>query len=189
MTKASAPVVGTDKESKFHSVMRDFLSLQEWQDELKVDQESGVVSLDTGVGLGDHNGRLIIEAADKIEVIDAFLYFRDLRCKPAKKMEMSWLFQKIFGTRNFSFGRLELIEVEGEGLHIRWRHRVDFEGSAPSGKSVRMLIAPGWEMMAEIADCIAAVALTKQTAEEAFAEWEEARRAAEEGEKEAPKEL
>lgn len=189
MTKTSVPLGGSEKDSKFYSVMKEFLSLQEWQDELNVDQESGVVSLDTGVGLGDHKGRLIIEAVDKIEVIDAFIYFRDLRCKPTKKMEMSWLFQRIFGTRNFSFGRLELIEVEGEGLHIRWRHRVDFEGSAPSGKSVRMLIAPGWEMMAEFADCIAAVALTKQTAEEAFAEWEEARRAADESEQEGPKEL
>ena len=187
MTKPAVPIDEKTSEEKFLQVMKEFLALREWDDELDINVESKIVSLDTGLGIGGLKGRLVIEALEDIEVIDAFIYFKDLRCKPAKKMEMAWLFQKIFRLRGF--GRLELLETEESGILIRWRHRVDFEGSTPSGKSVSLLFQPGWDLMGEFADCISAVALTKQTAEEAFAEWEEAQRAAEEAARGVPKEL
>ena len=75
---------------------------------------------------------------------------------------------------------------------VCWHHRVDFEGSQPTGKSVEQIVSAGFSGIQEFNDVISAVALTKQTAAEAIEEYDSAQEAqqnVEEESVEGPSEL
>ena len=164
-----------EKKLKYQVVLEEFLELREWSDELTVDPENGTTMLDTGITVGGQSGRLIIEARDETDVVDAFIYYQ-FKGKASKTEQIVLLFNGIH--LRFPFGRFEMTP-EGS---IRWRDRVDFEGSQPSGLSIERLISPGWRVTADFAESIAAVSLTKMTAEEALDEFDAAQEAASEDE-------
>jgi hypothetical protein len=160
-------------EGKYQKVLEDFMKAREWEDKLEVDTEAGTVSLNTGINIGDQNGRLIIRFSEARDLLDVFVYY-DIKCKEAKIEEMKLLMNGIH--QRWMFGRFEVFP---DGF-VRWFHRIDFEGSQPSGLSVQRNIQPGWDAASQFADVIASVALTKQTAEEALADYDEAQNAREE---------
>jgi len=61
-----------------------------------------------------------------------------------------------------------------EDDRIRWVHRVDFEGSSPTGISVERIVGPAWGRVSAFTDPICAVAITKQSAAEAIEEFDSA---------------
>lgn len=172
---------------KYKTLLEDYLAAREWTDELSVDEESGAVQLDTSISLGEQSGRLIVEAYEKTDFFDVFIYFRGFSCKESKVDEMLKVLNSIH--LRARYGRFELLP---DGV-VRWFHRVDFEGSSPTTTSVHQMVQPGWNIAERWADVIASVALTKQTAEEALEDFEEAerQRAAQEAQEEGdgPREL
>jgi hypothetical protein len=171
---------------RFQILLEEFLADREWQDELEVDVESKTVMLRTGVNVASHGGGvLVIEASDVTEMVGVFLYL-PFNCKGFKIAEMKQLLNDINIRRNY--GCFQCIP-DGDNGRVRWVHRVDFEGGSPTAKSLHQIVGPGWDTAAEWADVIAAVAITKQTAEEALEEFDEEQRQRQEAEDNGPSEL
>lgn len=166
----------------YKKILKDFLDAREWTDELEVDQATLQVSLGTGIDIGSQSGRLIIEADCKSAVIDVYIYY-ELKCKEAKLDQLTLLLNGIH--QRWAYGRF-VVFPSGQ---IRWQHRVDFEDASPTGNSINNIVRPGWEAVGMFADVISAVALTKQTAEEALAEYDEAMSDGNSSDDEAPSEL
>lgn len=161
----------SNSKLKYQVVLDDFLKGREWTDEYEVDIEKQSVLLNTEITICDgFSGRLIIEAKEKIDLVDVYIYYNQT-CKEAKINEMAILLNGIH--QRWHFGRFMVFE---DG-YIRWTHRVDFEGSQPTGLSLERIVQPGWEATAKFANVIAAVALTKQSATEALKEYDEDREA------------
>lgn len=174
----------SSEKTKYQVILEEFLKAKEWSDELEIDEEEQTVTLNTGVDLGDQNGRLIIRASDATDVVDFAIYY-ELKCKETKLDQMRLLLSGI--QVRWLFGRFD---VFSDGF-VRWFHRVDFEGSQPSDLSIQRLIQPGWDAAGLFADAIASVALTKQTAEEALEDHDQARKAEQQAsdDEEGPAEL
>jgi hypothetical protein len=151
---------------KYKALLEAYLAAREWQDELSIDEEHEAVRLDTGVSVGEQSGRLIIEAYEKTEFVDVFIYYKSFNCKTSKFGEMLKLLNSIH--LRVRYGRFELVD---DGI-IRWFHRVDFEGSSPTTTSIHQIVQPGWNIAERWVDVFAAVALTKQSAEDALEEME-----------------
>jgi hypothetical protein len=168
---------------KYQIVLEEFLKAREWEDELSIDKENKKVALVTGVTIGEHSGKLIIEASDESDLVSVYFYL-GFDCKKSKRTEMCILLND-FNARggNGGYGCFQLLDPEDD--RIRWVHRVDFEGSSPTGKSVERIVGPAWERVSAFIETICAVALTKQSAAEAIEEFDSAAS----GESEAPIEL
>lgn len=152
---------------RFHTLLEDYLAAEGWDDELEVDAEARSVTLNTGIGTGNLEFSLIIEASDQTECVDAYVYYRRVKCKESRLSEMCQLFNLIHIESGAG-----LFSVLPEG-HIRWSHRVDFEGSTPTAVSLQRLVHPGLSAAARFVEPITAVALTRQTAPDAWAEFNE----------------
>lgn len=177
---------GGGEKLNFQVLLEGFLADREWQDELEVDSENKSVMLRTGVNIASHSGgMLIIEASDITEMVGVFFYL-PFSCKDSKVDEMKKLLNDINVRRNY--GCFQCIP-DGDDGRIRWMQRVDFEGGSPTVKSLHQIVGPGWDTVAEWADVIAAVAITKQTAEEALEEYDEEQRQRQEAEDDGPSEL
>jgi hypothetical protein len=148
-------------------LLEDYLAAEGWDDELEIDAEARSVTLSTGIGTGNLELSLIVEASDQTECVDAYVYYRRVKCKENKLPEMCQLFNFIHVE-----GGTGLFSVLPAG-HIRWAHRVDFEGSTPTAVSLQRLVHPGFSAAARFVEPITAVALTRQTALEAWAEFNE----------------
>jgi hypothetical protein len=155
--------------------MEEFLANREWDDELEVDEEAQTVKLNTGLDLNGQDGRLIVEASEKTCFVDVFIYYTGFKCKPAKLNEMAVLLNQLHTRRRYG------TFVAFDDGYVRWQHRVDFEDSEPCGLSIERIVGPGWEYAKQFSDPISAVALTKQSAKEALAEFDEARSANDDG--------
>lgn len=167
----------------FQVLLEEFLADREWQDELEVDTEERSVMLRTTVNIAEHEGGdLIIEASDVTELVAVYFYF-PFTCKDSKRREMKVLLNDINMRRDY--GCFQCIP-DGR---VRWVQKVDFEGSVASAKSINQIVGPGWATVARWADVIAAVAITKQTAEDALEEFDEEQRKQQEAEENGPTEL
>lgn len=178
---------------KYESEMNEFISIMGWNDvELNSNIETQQVVISTGVSIDGQDGRAIIEANSDNDLFDFYIYYISIKCKSPKWEQMQWLMNEI----NFRFplGRFECFDVEGD-RRIRWRQRVDFEGSKISGASIRNNFKPGWDATEMFSSVIAAVALTNQSAKDAIAEFDKERdeawrnSTAEETDTEGPSEL
>lgn len=165
MTKKS------NSKLKYQAVLDEFLEGREWTDEYEIDLEEQTVTLNTQINLSNaHSGRLIIQASDETDFVDVHIYYTQT-CKESKLDEMAILLNGIH--RRWHFGRFMVFD---DG-YMRWSHRVDFEGSQPTGLSLNRIVQPGWDATEKFASVIAAVALTKQTAAEALKEYDEEKEA------------
>lgn len=155
----------TRRKLKYEAILEEFMALREWADDLQVDEDDMSVTLNTAVSFESQSGRLIVEASDKADIVKVYFYYA-VACKESKFNEMSLLFDELH--RRIFFGRFVRV---GEG-RVRWEHFIDFEGSGPTGQSVERMVDSGWRIVAEYAPVISAVALTKQDAAEALAEFD-----------------
>lgn len=152
---------------RYQAILEQWLESRDWKDELEVDAENHSVRLVTGINIAGQSGRLIVEGSDATDLVDVYLYV-DVKCKDTRRSELCVLFNEI-NLKN-AYGRFEVFP---DG-YMRWRHRVDFEGSQPSGKSIEQIVGPAWNIMERYLDPILAVALTNTAATEAMDEWERA---------------
>lgn len=160
---------------KYQGVLEQFLAGREWQDELEVDAEEKTITLVTGINMEEQRARLIVRAGEDVELVDVHIIY-GFSCKENKHPEMAMLLNAIH--LRYMYGRFVLDVEDGE---VRWHHRVDFQGSEPTGQSIDQIVGPGWNIAETFASTIAAVALTKQTAADAIAEFDESQRNSEEG--------
>jgi hypothetical protein len=168
---------------KYEVVINEFLKAREWNDELDIDTEESSVTLVTGVDLEGGSCKLIIEAYDKTDLVDVFIYYT-FSCKKTKFDQMAILFNVIH--YRWRIGTFTLLS-DGR---LRWHQRVDFEGSQPTGTSIERMVAAGFGAVESFNDVITAVALTKQSAIEALEESDAAKAALEQKEDaEGPSEL
>ena len=177
MAKQTAPKL------KYEVVINEFLKAREWTDELNIDTEDSSATLVTGVDFEGGSCKLIIEGYDKSDLVDVFIYYT-FNCKNTKFDQMAILFNEI--RRRWRIGTFEFL-ADGR---LRWHHRVDFEGSQPTGTSIERMVSPGLAAVEQFNDVISAVALTKQSAKEAVEEYDAAKAALEQKEDaEGPSEL
>lgn len=156
------------KSLNCQKVLQEFLDAREWEDEIDVDTENNSVQLAVGVNFGEHkDGQLYIDASDENSMYGVFFYF-PFKCKESKFAEMCVLLNTL--NNKHQYGRFELTEIG----QVRWMQKVDFEGVKPNARSIELMVGPGWDAMAYFADAVAAVALTKATAEEAIQQLMEA---------------
>ena len=80
---------------RFHTLLEYYLAAEGWDDELEVDAEARSVTLNTGIGTGNLEFSLIIEASDQTECVDAYVYYRRVKCKESRLSEMCQLFNLI----------------------------------------------------------------------------------------------
>ena len=155
---------------KYQAILEDYLKDKGWEDELEIKQgeERTFVTLNTGVTQDGTSGRLIIECAEPpIDVVN-FYFYLDVKCKPAKIDQMTILLNEI-NTR----AEIGHFQVFRDGGYIRWKNKVDFEGSQPTGLSITQNCDPGMVSVGKYGEVITAVALTKQSAADALKEYDE----------------
>ena len=156
-------------QRNYEEVLKEFLAAREWEDALEVNEEEGKVVLSTSITVAEQPGcRLIVEAFNESRLVDVCIYYT-LKCKSSKHAEMCVLLNELNCRSNY--GKFQCFR---EGGHVRWMHRVDFDGSSPTGQSIEFIVGPAWNIAGHFAEPIAAVALTKQTAVEALRDFDEA---------------
>ena len=156
-------------ELKYQAIMQDFLRQRGWEnDELRIDPVERSVEYRSGLNIGNTQGNLFVAADEDRDLIDVYIYF-GFKCKESKRFQMVETLNGIH--RRCAFGCFDMDPEDGE---VRWHHRAHFDGSTPTGASVESIVGPGWSICARYADVIAAVALTKQSASEALAEYDAA---------------
>jgi hypothetical protein len=154
------------KKLKYQVLIEEFLAGREWKDELELDLDEQTAMLKTGVTIAGQKGRLIVIGCDKTDFVDVHFYY-DFQCREAKLEQMAILLNEIH--QRWKFGHF----ISFADGHIRWSHRIDFEGSSPAAISIERIVQPGWDTAEHFINPIAAVALTKQGAKEAMAEFDE----------------
>jgi hypothetical protein len=174
------------QQLKYEKIINEFLKAREWEDELEVDLENKCVTLRTGVNSDGGSLTLIIEAFDEADIVDVFIYY-GFNAKKAKIEQTTVLMNELH--LRWRAGRF-MVLPDGR---VRWTQRVDFEGSTPTGKSIEQMVSAGFGAVERFNDVISSVAVSKQTAAEAIAEYdsaqEEAEKADEEEADEGPNEL
>jgi len=172
------------KQLQCQLVLQDFLDGREWQDEISVDAENQSVQIVSSVDFGEYkDGRLFIDASDANSMYGVFFYY-PFKCKDSKYTEMCVLLNRI--NNRHQYGRYELLIADGS---IRWMQKVDFEGVELNGRSIELMVDPGWQAASYWAETIATVALTKVSAEEAYEQQRQAEANSKEEDSEGPSEL
>lgn len=149
-------------------IMQNFIEYKEWDDEFTLNEEMAQITLQTELPVNGQLAKLFLELNYDNDMVDAYIYY-GFRCKNNKMDEMARLLNEIH--LRYALGRFEFLP-DGQ---VRWHHRVDFEGSSPTGVSVAKIVEPGWHSVRIFFDTIAAVAMTNQTAAEVIREYDEAK--------------
>lgn len=156
-------------ELKYHSAMQEFLHGRGWEnDELKIDVVDRTVEYYATLDIGQTQGRVVVAAHEDDDLVDVYIYF-GFKCKEAKRIQMAETLNGIH--RRCAFGCFDMDPEDGE---LRWHHRVHFEGCTPTGTAVENIFGPGWSVCRRYVDVLTAVALTKQSPAEAFADFDTA---------------
>lgn len=153
----------SDSLNKYLDVLQEFLAARGWTDEPSIDEEGEQISLVSGITIGEQGGKLIIELSYAREIVDVYIYF-NIYCLRHKSVEMAVLFNEIH--QRWAYGRFV---IQPDAGVMRWQHRVDFEGSSPSGLSLERVFGPGWNCVEEYEEVIRKVALTDLSASDATA--------------------
>lgn len=154
----------------FKNLLQDFLSLREWEDKIEFNEGSEEWYVNTGVSIGEHSGRLIVEGCDSSGILGIYFYFLT-KCKDGKIDEMTKLLN--WTNCHCFMGNFECLS----DASIRWRLKFDCENAALTGFALSQNIQHGWDVAGTYADAIMAVAFTKASAEDAIAEFNEVRSA------------
>ena len=152
----------------FKKILEEFLSIREWEDELGFNESSEEWYINTGVSIGEHSGRLIVEGRDSTGIVGIYFYFMT-KCKDGKIDEMVKLLN--WANRCSFMGNFECFP---DGT-VRWKQKFDCENAALTGFGLSQNVQHGWDVAGTYADAIMAVAFTKASADEAIAEFNEAR--------------
>jgi len=160
---------------KYEKVLKEFLDVREWEDELNKDVENGEISLNTNIKYSNGQDiRLIIEGNNN-GLLKVFRYFDSFLCKKEKIPEMLLLLNCLH-MRSGIFGTFNLINLTDSSNNgkIRWLYQADFEGIDITLDTLHLIFFPANEIVEKYGELISAVALTKQSASDALKEFDEA---------------
>ncbi len=160
-----------DTPFKYEAAMQAFLAEMEWTDTLDCNFDDEFVCLNTQISIGGNNHQLIVECREN-DLIDIYVYLRHLSVKPSKDDQMHILLSHL--NSRIRVGAFQFVR-EADWHFIRWHHATDFEGSNPTGTTIRLQVVTGLNTVHDHADPIAAVALTNQTAATAIDEFNQSR--------------
>lgn len=152
-----------NKLNMYLDILKEFLDARDWGDVPSIDEEGEQISLVSGLTIGEQGGKLIIEISYASEIVDVYIYF-NIFCLRHKCVDMAVLFNEIH--QRWAYGRFV---IQPDAGVMRWQHRVDFEGSSPSGLSLERVFGPGWSCVEEYEEIIRTVALTDLSAFDAVA--------------------
>lgn len=164
----------SEAEFKYEKVLKEFLEVREWEDELEKDAEKGEISLNTSIKFSNgQDMRLIIEGNNN-GLLEVYWYFDSFLCKKEKIPEMLLLLNYLH--MRSTFGTFVLINLPDSPLHgkIRWHGRVDFEGVEVTLDLLHLITNPSNNLVGQYGEVISTVALTKQSATNALEEFDEA---------------
>jgi len=171
------------EKMKLTSAVKKYLEMQEWTDEIEVDDDGDSV-VKSGFNINGQSYRFYIEGWEAQERLKVFMY-SPFNVPLARMNEMAvimnWVNWRIAIGR-FAFKR------QDEPSPVQYYGMVDVEGGTLSPEMVQQLVGGAVELFEAYGDIMTTVALTKTSAETAIADFEEARRKAE-AENEAPDEL
>jgi len=157
-----------ERKVQYMLIMKDFIEYKDWDDEFTLNEDMAQVILETDLPANGQLVKLFLELNYDNDMVDTYIYF-GFRCKNNKMVEMARLLNEIH--LRYALGHFEFLP-DGR---VRWHHRVDFEGSSPTGVSIAKIVEPGWHCVRIFFDTIAAVAMTNQTAAEVIGEYDEAK--------------
>ena len=158
---------------KHEAAMQTFLTEMEWtEDKLEYDYDKQFVSLNTQITINGINHQLVVEANEN-DLIDVYVYLRHLSLKPYRDDQMNILLSKI--NSKIRVGAFQFMRG-ADWQYLRWHHATDFEGSNPTGTTIRYQVVTGLQTVEDYADPIAAVTLTNQTADQALEEFQQSRK-------------
>jgi hypothetical protein len=161
-------MTNTEKLQDFKTVFEDFLNFREWHnDKVVFDEANQQWQIGTSIVSDDHKLNLYIEGEDSTGFLKIFIYY-NIKCRESKVKEMHTIMNWI--NNHLSIGKFELVVDT-----VRWVLRYDTEEIVLNGYNVSRNLQYGWDATGMYGDVISAVALTKITAEEAIADFEESR--------------
>ncbi|SFZ85401.1 hypothetical protein SAMN02983003_2564 [Devosia enhydra] len=152
---------------KHDIALKTFLAEMEWDDEVAYDFDQDFAHVTTSVSVGGNYCLLIVEAYNN-DMIDIYIYMRYMSVKESQSEQMQLLLSTI--NSKMRVGAFQFLPMPDQRV-VRWHHATDFEGSNPTGTTIRLNVVNGLETVKHYADLIAAVALTNQKADAAFAEF------------------
>jgi hypothetical protein len=156
-----------EKLQDFQNILRNFLDIRKWDQDVEYLEQTEKWMVSTELKAQSHIARAFIEGSDATGVLPMYLYY-SFSCKEAKQIEMLMLLNWI--NRHLLVGHFELTQRD----QIRWVLEFDCEGLNMNGVSVSINFQHGWNVISGYSDAISAVALTKASAEEAMADFNEA---------------
>lgn len=150
----------------FKKTIQAFLDLREWEDVIEFNESSKEWYVGAGIDISEYSGRLFVEGQDSNGMLGVFFYF-STKCKDSKRDELI----KLLNWAN-CFAPMGNFECLFDGS-IRWKLKFDCENAGLTGLGLSQNVQHGWDITGIYADAIMAVALTKTSADEAIAEFNE----------------
>ena len=147
------------------AILQEWLDSRGWDDELIVSDDGTEVSLRTGIELDENSWNLFVDANNQSCLVGFFLY-SSFKVKTAKRAEACLLVNEI--NDRMRLGRF----VVRDNGQIQYRQQVDFEAAEPTSRSMELMAVPAFSFCETYNSTLAAVALTKQTAADAIAEFD-----------------
>lgn len=145
----------------FNDLLREFLALREWDDEIRYNADTDDWYINTNVGVNNQPIRLIVEGCNETQILGIYFYF-NVSYIENQKHEMIELTNWI-NIRNL-VGHFQILN---DGV-IRLVQKFDCEGTYLSPQTLSINIQHGWDSMERYANLIIKVALGQSCAREAI---------------------
>lgn len=138
-------------------VVAEFLNEQSWDDEIEIKEGRVGSTVATPVGIEDQPYKLYIEANEKGEVLEVYLYSPYL-VPVARLPAMSRILNRINSSK-LRLGRLAVLD-DGDPNPVQFKAAIDFEGGAVTKSQVSTMVQVCF-LMSRFHHLLSAVALTK----------------------------
>ena len=145
---------------KLAKKVQDWLTDQEWDDEITLDDENQTSSVSFFFTIKNQSFKVWLETDEKRDMLKVYFY-APFYALSTKLTDCSILFNHINTCSNWGS-----ITCKDEKGAIRWRHSIDFEGTDPSIAMIDNAFHVGANLFEHWFEEITSVALTQTTAKE-----------------------
>ena len=148
------------------NVLSEWLIQEEWEDEIEVQDDRKSSHVVTSMSIEYQSHKMYLEADETKEWLSVYLY-GPVKVPPDRFGEMSRLLNLI--NHRLGLGRIVCIDEE-DGKRVQFLARVDVEGSVLRPKQIDNLVRAACGTFRNYGSIIAAIAITKQSAQDGWAE-------------------